>query len=68
MSIRPKVTLHHTVEEYFNRKLADFFDSLPRQEDRDIAAKTISFIMNTYPETQAFLRGELVHEESWESR
>ena len=61
-----KLKLYQTENEYFNQKLADFMKDLGGQHEKNIAAQTISFIMNNYPETQLFLRGEKVGETSQE--
>lgn len=62
-----KVNLYHTESEYFNQKIADFMAELGGQHEKNIAAQTLSFIMNNYPETQLFLRGEKVGETTWQS-
>lgn len=61
-----KVRLYRTENAYYNQKIADFLTDFDLQHDKDIAAMTLSFIMNNYPETQLFLRGEKVGETSKE--
>ncbi len=59
-----KLKLYHTEEQFFNEKLHMFINSFDNQHDRDIVGKVMSFILNTYPETKLFLRGEKVAEDT----
>ena len=54
--------LYRTENHYFNEKLAAFLCDFGSQIEKDTAAKTMSFILNNYPETHLFLRGDKVGE------
>ena len=56
------VQLYRTESEYFNEKLAAFLTGFRTQIEKDAAGKTMSFILNNYPETHLFLRGDKVGE------
>jgi hypothetical protein len=58
-----KLKIYHTEEQYFNEKLHEFINSFHSQNDRDTVAKVMSFILNNYPETKLFLRGDKVAED-----
>ena len=57
-----KVRAFRTESEYFNEKLAAFLTGFKTPIERSTAAKTMSFILNNYPETHLFLRGDKVGE------
>ena len=56
------VQLYRTENHYFNEKLAAFLRGFKSQIEKDTAGKTMSFILNNYPETHLFLRGDKVGE------
>ena len=52
----------HIGRVYHNPVIAEFLESLP-EEDVRVAAETLTFIKQTYPEVRAVLNGDLVSEE-----
>jgi len=60
------IRLYRTENHYFNEKLAAFLCGFKTPIERDTAAKTMSFILNNYPETHLFLRGDKVGESTKE--
>ena len=47
---------------YYNERVGKFLDSL-KEEEKEIAAKTINFIKENFPECTDVLNGELVYKE-----
>ena len=56
------VQFYRTENHYFNEKLAAFLCDFETEIEKHTAAKTMSFILNNYPETHLFLRGDKVGE------
>ncbi len=57
-----KIKAFRTENHYFNEKLAAFLTDFRTPIEKATAAKTMSFILNNYPETHLFLRGDKVGE------
>jgi len=57
-----KIKERHIFRHYRNEKIYDYIESLP-EKDRAMAALTISFIRETFPECEEILRGEIIGEE-----
>lgn len=56
-----KLIIKHIGRVYHNPVIAEFLNSLP-EEDVRVAAETLVFLKQTYPEVRSVLNGNLVSE------
>lgn len=52
----------HKIQVHHNPKVKVWIDQFAAQRDRDVAAMTIDYLKNTFPEVKDVLNGELTYE------